>query len=461
MKKIISVISAMLIYMFFASSYSADALSFEPDFELNSKSGMLINLDTKEVIYEKNADTEQMPASLVDIMTAVVVLENCEDIDGTTIAADKKLYEEFTDYEYQNDLRYADIYDGDVLSVKDYLYALMLTSSCEAANILAYHFGNENISNFVEMMNEKAEEIGASHTVFANPHGLYDGKQVTTARDMALITEYALSVPMFEEIATAGEYEVKPVSASSAHEGTWKWTHSNIIMSASSNFYMDGVKGIKTGNLQLGGRNIISMGSSSGISYLVVLMNADFYDENNEARYYHIDDACKLFEWAFEHFSYKTLLPEDEELGEIEVKNAEGNGYVLVKPKTEFSTLWYDDIDVTAIKRTTVLEENITAPVKKGEKLGEIELKLGDEVIAHVDLVASSNVDKSFMKFNMASAKAYFSSSLFVAAIITGVILTLIYFFICLYAFVRAKKRPSAVLKKQGVLMTLHKGKKR
>lgn len=219
----------------------------------------MINLDTKAVVYEKNADAEQMPASLVDIMTAIIVLENCTDTDSVTITANKMLYEEFDEYEYQDDLRYAEIWDGDTLTVTDYLYALMLTSSCEAANILAYYFGNQNISAFVDKMNKKAQEIGAVNTVFTNPHGLYDPKQVTTAKDMALITQYALTVPGFEDIATTEEYEVHPSSYVTAHEGDWSWSHSNIIMSAASDYYLYGVKGIKTGNLQLGGRNIITM----------------------------------------------------------------------------------------------------------------------------------------------------------------------------------------------------------
>ena len=217
MKKIVSVLSAMLTLAYLCFTASAGAVEFTPPFDVNAKSVYFINLDTKSVIYEKNADLEQMPASLVNIMTAVIVLENCKDPDNITITADKKLYEEFEEYEYQDDLRYGEIWDGDELTVTDYLYAMMLTSSCEASNILAYYFGNQNISAFVEMMNAKAKEIGAEHTVFANPHGLYDSKQVTTAKDMSLITQYALTVPGFEEIATAEEYEVHPKSYVTFH----------------------------------------------------------------------------------------------------------------------------------------------------------------------------------------------------------------------------------------------------
>lgn len=294
MKKIVSVLSAMLTLAYLCFTASVGAVEFTPPFDVNAKSVYFINLDTKSVIYEKNADLEQMPASLVNIMTAVIVLENCKDPDNITITADKKLYEEFEEYEYQDDLRYGEIWDGDELTVTDYLYAMMLTSSCEASNILAYYFGNQNISAFVEMMNAKAKEIGAEHTVFANPHGLYDSKQVTTAKDMSLITQYALTVPGFEEIATAEEYEVHPKSYVTAHEDPWTWTHSNIIMSAASDFYVYGVKGIKTGNLQLSGRNIVTMGTYDGIKYLLVLLNAPFYDENGNSKYYHIIDACNF-----------------------------------------------------------------------------------------------------------------------------------------------------------------------
>ncbi|MGN0612873.1 MAG: D-alanyl-D-alanine carboxypeptidase family protein, partial [Porcipelethomonas sp.] len=253
MRKFISALSAAVIAVF-ALSMSVSAISFTPSFEVHSQSVCLMNLDTKSVIYEKNADEEQMPASLVDIMTAVIVLENCDDTDSVSIAANDALYDEFDSYDYPDDLRYAEIWDGDTLTVTDYLYALMLTSSCEAANILADYFGNSSIDAFVDKMNAKAAEIGCENTYFANPHGLYDPSQVTTARDMALITQYALTVPGFEEIATATEYELKPQNSDSKHESEWTITHSNIIMSDASDYYLYGVKGIKTGNLQLGGR---------------------------------------------------------------------------------------------------------------------------------------------------------------------------------------------------------------
>lgn len=461
MKKIISVLSVLLTVACFCCSISAGAVEFTPSFKVNAGSAYLVNLDSDSVIYEKNADSEQMPSSLVNIMTAVIVLENCPNPDEVTITADKILYEEFDEYEYQDDLRYGEIWDGDTLTVTDYLHALMMTSSCEAANILADYIGKNSISAFVDMMNKKAKEIGAEHTVFANPHGLYDPKQVTTARDMALITKYALKVPGFEEIATREEYEVHPKSFKTAHEGTWMWSHSNIIMSAASDFYLFGVKGIKTGNLQLGGRSIVTMGSHDGINYLLVLLNAPFYDEKGDSKYYHIIDAYNLMEWVFDNFDYKDLLSDEEEIAEVKVSDSDGNGYVLVKPKEAFSTLWYNEVDVTSIQKDIKLYDSVSAPVKKGQKLGEIQLKLADDEIAVIDLVASSDVDRSFVKFNLSTAKGFFGSKWMKRAVVISILLILVYLGICFYAFVRVKNSSTRGLDNKKVVQKLYGNKKR
>ncbi len=455
MKKIISVLLSVLLIIF-AFPFNATAINFTPSFEVYSQSAYMINLDTKSVIYEKNADAEQMPASLVNIMTAIIVLENCENTDSVSIVANDMLYDEFETYDYPDDLRYAEIWNGDKLTVTEYLYALMMTSSCEAANILAYHFGNNNISTFVDKMNEKAAEIGADSTHFTNPHGLYDPQQVTTARDMALITQYALTVPGFEEMATAEEYILKPQNIDSQHEDEWTITHSNIIMSAASDYYLYGVKGIKTGNLQLGGRNIITMGSSDGNKYLLVLLNAPFYDEDGDSRYYHIIDGRNLMEWVFDNFNYQVLLSKDEEIAEIKVSNSDGNGYVLIKPANEVSSLWYNDVDTTSIQRNFTLAEDVVAPVKKGQKLGEIELKLSDEVIDVVDLVAASDVERSFLKFNFSMTKDFFTSNWFGVAIIISVMLSLIYLAFCIWAYNDYKNRAKGSFSNKKIVKKLY-----
>lgn len=170
-KSLIVIFTTLCILFVLFSPFKANAITFTPPFEIKSESAVLINLDTNLVVFEKNPDKQQMPSQLANIMTAIICLENCPDIKNTRITADNELYGDIYRYDYPSDIRYGDIYNGDILTVEDLLYALMLPSSAEAANILAYEIGGSSIQNFVKMMNDKALEIGATNTVFTNAHG--------------------------------------------------------------------------------------------------------------------------------------------------------------------------------------------------------------------------------------------------------------------------------------------------
>lgn len=421
------------------STFSVQAYTFTPDETIHSQAAILYNRDTEQILYEKNADQQQMPGHLVQIMTAIVVIEECSDLDGTTITANDDLYAPLYRYEAVDDLRYADIYNGDTLTVREYLYALMLTSSCEAALILADSFGGTEA--FVTKMNETAQEIGCTATTFSNPTGLYDARQMTTARDMLMITNYALNLDGFEEIATAGTFS--PSSSNPANHpdaSAWSWTHANPMMLETSDYFYEGVKGIKTGNLDKAGRSIITEATRDENTYLVILLNAPFYDEDGELQFYHLEDASSLLDWAFSSFSYVTLLEDDEETAEVEVMNSDGNSYVLVHPKEDCILLWCKSVDTSAVQKVIHLDEDVQAPVKTGDELGSMELKFSGEVIATVPLVAVNDVDRSFTKFNLYALENFPNSPWFRYGIIAGCVLTVLYIALCIYAAYHAKK---------------------
>lgn len=423
------------------SALCTNAYTFTPDITLHSAAAILYNQDTEQILYEKNADQQQAAGHLTQIMTAIVVMEACSDLDGTKITVNNELYAPLYAYEYADDLRYADIYNGDVLSVRELLYALMLTSSCESALVLADYFGDGEINTFVQEMNDKAAEIGCTATTFTNPTGLYDSGQLTTARDMLLITNYALQIDEFEEIATAVTFSPSISNATNHPDASaWTWTQANAMTQETSNYYYKGSKGIKTGNLTKTGRSIITEATQEGNSYLVILLNAPFVDENDELTYYHIEDATNLLNWAFQSLSYVTLLEKDEEIAEVPVMNSDGNTYVLVHPKENCVLLWCSDVDTTAVQKTIQLEKNVQAPVKAGEQLGTMELKFSGEVIATVPLVAVSNIDRSFSKFNAYALQNFPHSPWFRYGLIGGSVLTVLYIALCIYASYRAKR---------------------
>lgn len=438
MKKILAALSGALMLMPFVNAAKASAVNFPLKTQIQSESAIVINLDSDIIIHEKNADVQQMPGPLVNIMTAIVCLENCENL-SEEITVDESVYSELYNIQYPEDLRYADIYNGDVLTVTDLLYAMMLTSSVEATQTLAYHISDGDIDAFVDLMNDKAVELGCSATNFTNPTGMYDMNQYTTARDMATIAQYALSVPLFETIATTAEYNPSvPNPQNHDSHQAWIWEHSNIMMDEESEYFYSGAKGIKTGNLSAAGRNIIAMASKDGNNYLTVLLKAPIRDAEGENQYYHLDDATAVFNWAFNNFSYQAILAETVEIGELPVTLAEGNDYVLARPKEEVTILWYDEIDTSLIKKDDITwdYETVQAPVSKGDRLGEVTLKYSGEELATVELVAVSDVERSVSKYNLYAAKMFKDSKWFKNALIISSILCAIYILICVYSYI-------------------------
>lgn len=446
MKRLLSICTAVLIALMLYRPMDASAISFTPPFELKSQAAILYSVDMDMVLYEKNADTTQMPAQLVQLMVAAVCLEQCSDITAEKITAEDMLFAEFLRYEYPSDLRYAQIKHGDELTVEDLIYAMLLTSSCEASVMLADYVGGGSISAFVKLMNEKAAQIGLTDTVFTNPTGLYDEAQVTTAYDMIKLADYIYDNSRLNSFATAWSYTPKGnVTDENGMKVTW--THSNIMMKEGGDYYYKNAAGMKTCNLQKYGRNILTQASRDGHTYLVLLMGAPIYDDNNEPRYYHIEEASTVLDWAFGHFTYEALLGANEEIDELVVENAKDDNYVILKPAEEVLMLWPDTQDRGAIQRIITKNENVSAPIRRGDKLGEIELRLAGSTICKTDLIAANEVERSVIKYNMAIIPEFLSSSWIRLALRASLLLTGIYVLACFLASLAHKRARGAAPK--------------
>lgn len=442
MKRIVAVIlSVVLLYLIPFSASTAHGVNFSPNFELQSKAALLYSLDAKTVLYEKGSAASVMPAQFVQLMVAALCIENCDNISGAVVEADEILFSEFKKYKYPNDLRYADISSGDKLTVEELLYAMLLTSSCEASVMLADYFGQGSVAAFVEMMNAKAKALGMNSTVFVNPHGLFDAGQLTTVDDMCKLALYALSVPKLESIATAVSFSPKSPMRAGADKKI-VWTHSNTMTDSKDANYYNGAKGIKTANLQQYGRNIMVEASKDGHNYLVILMGAPMYDENRTAHYYHIEEAEKLLNWAFDHFNYESLIGVNEEITELTVENAKDIDYVILKPAHEVLMLWPDTQDRSAIQRIITKEDSVKAPIKHGQKLGTIELRLAGENVCTVDLIAGNDVKQSFVKFNLSVMPGFVKSGWIRTAIWVSLLITALYIAVCALFYIRFRRLP-------------------
>lgn len=412
-------IIACAVLCVYLMTVSVCAFTFTPPDDVQNKitseAVYLVNMDTKEVVFQKNADKQLVPASLTKIMTAILLIEEYKDdisaLSTTYVSGTSASYDEL----YMTGCSTADIQIGEMVSYKDLLYALMLRSACEAANIIAYNIGG-SLENFARMMNDKAISLGCKNTHFTNAHGLFWENHYTTAHDMAIITEYALTLPMFEEISCSSEYTME---ATGFHGKPRKIVHTNYMMSKANGgeYYYKYVKGIKTGTLDEAGRCLVSLAMKDGYTYLLVTLNAPQKDENGANHFYNFDDAKEIYQWAFENFEYTDILVGTEEKAEVPVEYGEGQDFVIVRPEKPYSRIWDKNVPLSAIHEVINLEKNVVAPVNEGDKLGTIELQYAGETMVTMDLVATTSLRRSERAAQMTVAESFVGSPAFYNAV--------------------------------------------
>lgn len=451
MKRIISMLTVLVVLIAFAapaSEASVQALSFRPSFQLESDAGILYHMDTQTVVFEKNADKQCSPAQTVQIMTAAIAIEKATSMDAI-IEIPPNVYNEFEKYRQKypleefpyNEVTSSYLDEGEQFKVQDLISAMLLESSCEAAYALAYVIGQGSIQNFVNYMNDKAAELGAKNTHFTNPHGLYDESQYTTARDMLTITEYALNLPGFAELSAATTVHT---GATNINAEGLEFNNVNLMMNPSSEYYYKGTKGIKTGNSNQSGRCLVTRASRDGQNYVAVLFNAPFrQDEYDDDIYTHLDDAAKLFEWAFTNLEHKVILEETQEIGSPKIKFAKGKDYINLKPANDVKCMWLSTLDTSnIIMETDYIYDEVCAPVEAGTKLGTLKLRYLENEIATVDLVAYGDAEFSYSKYLSEVFRTYWKSSACKTALRIATGLTLLYLAFVIYLFnLRVKKR--------------------
>lgn len=414
--------SAVLCFCFFGLSPVEGA--YKPTFDVNSQYIYMVNTDTDTVVFSKNEHERTYPASLTKIMTAIIALEKVKDLEGTVVTAPAYIYNEFAGANVST----ADIRKNEEVRMIDLLYAMILQSSCEASSIIADYVGEGSIPAFVQMMNDKAKEIGALETQFTNAHGLYDDLQYTTAYDMYLITKYALdNFPIFETIATSQRYLMPQTNIHSERY----IVHTNNMLSKNlgGDMYYQYVRGIKTGSLDQIGKNLVSLGSKDGYNYLLVTIGAPTKNSNGEplGKNGSYEDAINLYEWAFDYFKEQVVLEKGQIVTEVPVSLSAKQDYVTLVASKEVTSLLPKDVDITAIKYVSDVKENVTAPIAKGETLGKLQLNLADEVIAEIDLIAFEDVERSSFLYGVDIVKRFLAKPVIKLLLVLLVVLIILY----------------------------------
>ena len=325
---------------------------------LSAQKAALMDASTGRMLYEKNADDRSLIASTTKIMTALVICQRCNVLDRVKIPAEAVGIEGSSMY----------LQEGEILTVQELLYGLMLRSGNDAAAALAIWCGG-TVEGFAELMNDKARELGLKDTHFVNPHGLDAPDHYSTARDLAALAAYAMTDPIF----------ARTVGAKTVTVGDRVLTNHNKLL-----WQVEGAEGIKTGYTKAAGRILVSSACRDGRRLVCVTINAP--DDWN--------DHKTLLERGFSGYEVRELVSEGEVLGYRYVVGGDGT-HVPLLAAAGFSWPMAEGEQVEIV----LSPQNFSyAPVEQGAPEGCAYVVLDGRVIGEIPLTWGSEMKEQKQK---------------------------------------------------------------
>ncbi|MDR0857639.1 MAG: D-alanyl-D-alanine carboxypeptidase [Oscillospiraceae bacterium] len=405
---------------------------------------VLLDNATGEIFYADNEFTRSDPASLVKLMTAILAAEAVErgatSYDAPVTASDTFMHD------VTWDATSIGIVTGETLPLEELLYATLVASASEASNVIAEHLAGTT-ELFVELMNAKAEQLGCVDTQFANSHGLPNSKQYSSAYDMALISREFLSHSTLARIANTVKHTVPETNK---HKERTFTTTNYLLRETHTRYYYKYAVGLKTGSTGAAGFCLASSAERNGIHVVGVILGAKAV-ETEEKDVFEIQsfiEMKKLFNWFFDNYEYRTLLNPTELIQSIKVNQASGTDSVVIRPESGLGSILPKDTEIEDItRRITVFSEAegaaaLSAPIERGQLLGEISLEYNGKIFGPVPLIANTDVERSETAYFFAQAKAALNQTWIKLTIVFAVVLIGLYaWFSIRRASIRAKRR--------------------
>lgn len=357
----------------------------EADLDLQAQAAIVMDAETGDILYEKDADSKREPASTTKIITCMLALEYL-DMD-----------EEITASKEPNHLgTNIDVKKGETLTVEQLLYGLMLGSANDAAVVLAEKIAG-SVEEFCLMMDEKAAACGARNTHFRNPNGLnWKGQEdhLTTAYDLAVITREAMRDETFRKLVSTTTYKLpatnKHKERKLVNTNKCLWYKKPITIERNGKKieftpYYEGALGVKTGLTSTAGACLVGAAERNGVELISVVLHS-----GNDGRF---DDTIQLWDYVFDNFyNTRPVVAQGEEAGKVRVKMGAKRNVTAVAAEDASVTVRRGE-DEGSLQ--TVFEKmELEAPVQRGDKVGVIKVYSGDQLISQADAVAESTVER-------------------------------------------------------------------
>lgn len=372
-------IKRMLFFILIISCFLLNFNTIYAAPSILSESAVLIDAATGTILAQKDADKKMYPASLTKIMTAILALESGKLTDVITVDDD-------TPHEIYGS--HIALEEGEILTLKDLLHALMLPSANDAASVIAKHYGG-SIENFVKMMNDKAKEIGAYKTNFTNPHGLHDANHYSTAADIALLTRYAMKNDEFRKIVSTCKYEIQITNKKD--EPRYFTSLNKLIYNTSYNqIYVDGLyispyyeyaTGAKTGYTPEAGNCLAATAKKDGTELIAVTMKGISLEM--------YQDAHNLFNYGFEEYISATLVGKNTFIKNVKLTNGDSKEISVITESDLTALVEKSSLDNI---KSNIYIDDINLPIEKNHIVGKIEYSLDNELIGTVNLISPISV---------------------------------------------------------------------
>ena len=339
------------------------------ELKVEGKSALLMDVATGTVLYESNAHEKLAPASVTKVMTMLLIMEA---VDSGKISLEDTVTASETAAAKGGSQIF--LKAGETMTVRDMLKAIAVSSANDCACAMAEHLAGSEEA-FVAAMNKRAEELGMADTHFVNCTGLDDGPEAanhrTSAHDIALMSKELLgNHPKIKEFTT--------IWMDTVRNGTFGLSNTNKLI----RFYT-GATGLKTGFTSGAGYCLSASAVREGMELVAVVMGAETAKGRN--------NACKqLLDYGFAN--YALVSPNLTESGTVPVKLGKAEAVTPQLGGTD--QLLVDKTQKAGITTEVNLEESVTAPVQKGQRLGTLTVRSGDQVLSQIPLVAGETIDR-------------------------------------------------------------------
>lgn len=353
--------------------------------EITAPNLILAETNSGRILYERNADKKIYAASLTKLMTAILVVENCE-LDEIVTVSENAVFSVPSGYVNAN------LQVGEELTVEDLLYVMLIPSANDAANALAEHVGG-NIESFSTMMNSRAKELGCTGSNFTNPSGLHQEEHYTTTRDLFYISQKAIGNKTIKKILGTTTYTLPNTNKYTGEKRIFTTTN-YMIRETLKKFYCDYCIGAKTGYTGEAKNCVVEFAKKDGIELTVIVMG-----ENAKVKGQKFLDAKIMFEYVFKNYKNEQVATKDEKFETIKINNG-------TKETRNLEVLYKDNVNILKDKEDSketiknIEYTNIKAPLKKGDVVGKITYTYGGTNY-EVELIANSNVEESKVLANL------------------------------------------------------------